>query len=64
VVHPHHAFVAGDQAVLHPVGLAGIVDSDLFGEHPLPVFGMQHPEPVFLVDHLRARGITEHGLVL
>src|SRR5215212_7271509 len=25
VVHPHHSSVAGDQAVLHPIGLAGLV---------------------------------------
>src|ERR687898_2917484 len=64
VVYPYHPPAAGDLTVLYPVRLAGLVGPLLFGEHPLSVIGMQHPEPVLLVEYLCLRWITEHGLVL
>src|SRR5215213_5707177 len=64
IAHPHHASVAGDQAILYLVRFAGLVGPDLFGEHPLPVFGMQCLEPVLFVDDLGVCGVAEHGLVL
>ena len=56
VVYPHHPPVAGDQTVLDPVGFAGLVGPQLFGEHPFSVVGMQHPEPVLLVEYLCLAG--------
>src|SRR5918998_5875520 len=64
IPHPHHPAVPGDNAVLHPEGFAGLVRPGFLGQHPLPVFGVQRPEPVLFVDLLRFPGIPEHRLVL
>src|SRR5215208_2317369 len=64
VVYPHHPPVAGDLTVLYPVRLTGLVGPELFGKHPFSIVGMQHPEPVLLVEYLCLRRITQHSPVL
>src|SRR5215204_6667957 len=64
IAHPHHPAIPCDYAVLHPEVFTSPVSASLFGQHPLPVFGVHYPVPVVLVDHLRLRTVSEYGLVL
>ena len=64
VAYPYHPPAAGDLTVLDPVRLAGLVGPQLFGEHPFSVIGMQHPEPVVLLEYFLLGRITEHSLIL
>src|SRR5215204_3936587 len=54
----------GYDAVLYLEGFAGFVRSNLLGQHPLSVFGMERPEPMLLVYHLRFCRVPENGFVL
>src|SRR5688500_4693040 len=42
----------------------GRVRTGALGQRALPPFGVQRPEPVLRVHHLRSRRVAEHGLVL
>src|SRR5215204_5819072 len=64
IAHPHHSAIPCDDAVLYVEGLTSLVSASLFGQHPLPVFGVHYPVPVLLVDYLRLWRVTEYGLVL
>jgi hypothetical protein len=42
IAHPHHPAISSDDSVLHPEVFTSPVSASLFGQNPLPVFGM-HP---------------------
>src|SRR5918994_6570684 len=64
ISHPHYPPIPCDNSVLYLEGFAGLVRADFLGQHPLPVFRMNRPNPVLLVDHLRLWRISENGVVL